>query len=1596
MYRADPPNSPFGYNRVGSGLVHDKPLPISDDIVTPFVPTIVLNGLLDQGDSAEVTEPRIENYAAVALMADISGFTKLTEVLVREALENISKLNMRRNTKLTPVGDSPFAGSAAKEAAEDLTGILNKEVGYIVNTIVQHGGDVMKFAGDAILAIWIAKPIDDDASGEDGKGSPRADSLPGMPNVTIHELGEVAVKACSCALEITRTLEIRPPLREGVRLRLHSGLGAGRCSIMHVGGKGDRWEYIVTGDAIAQVGAAEPMAEAGEVVVSRDVWSAVTAVTMADGQLITSPESDGHMKVTVCVKPASNESGSMGMLPGEMPGVPPPVTPTKRCDRTLRRPIPKEMRDEIHKRVGRYIPRPCRVSLECFSSEREVFMMNEMRRITAIFVNVTGIDFNSPKALAKIQRVVSDTQQALYKYGGSMNKFLCDDKGSTLIAGFGMTSVTHADDPQRAVLAALDILKALELAGVRSFIGITTGNAFCGVVGNQVRREYTVMGEVVNRAARFMMKVGEQGGILCDDDTRSRALNAKNVFFETMEPVMLKGYSEPTPVFRPYKQRGKKNTALSPMSGTGSGGKRRVTSMAEAGGIIGREDEVATIREGFRSVKAGEKSMVVVIGDTGMGKSMLCDDACRTAETMGLKVFRGGGDPMEKGSAFHGWRSVFVPLLLDESGSDQNCPTTASMMKSVLQTGGLRRQRQQVHIKLKTIEAEPHFEPLLNSVLSTLNFGETPSTRKLTPAQRADKTMMYLADVLRRSLQPHSPCVVYLENGEALDYHSWALLKECVNVIDNVMFLVASRPIKGTQNDVVDQVCGLPFCKSVRLGPLGQEQVGRLASMCLGAQSLSVPVYQFLLRKCGGEPLFVEEMAYSLTERNLVVVKDGVCQVAAGVDLNVVDLPGEVQHLIAARIDKLLPKTQLILKVASVMGAMCPVDILGELMPSRSSSSAILNDIQPAVEAKLVQVDISQQDGRMTVVFRQAATTEVVYHMLTKQQKKDFNTKAARYYEDHNADEADKTALHVRLANHWEEAEEYHNALHYYLLAAEQAYNMAIMQGARDFFMKSVDMAELLRERGKRMQRDSTLGGRSNRISVGGRARMLGNIPTSQEIATWKLNAGLASVSIGDTATGKRLLEEGLPDLGFSRPPAVVRRWFVLTDVILFRMRTCCVPRIPFRSSKNDLDEDEFGTMGGMNQMSKMMHDIGSGVPKEDRTRFAVRAYEALFEVYYFNVDIPHAMGTALEGMRLLAQMESGGPPSAQARCFTNLALAMSAFRQKRESSKYGKKALDLAARSKDPESQDVLARALFLIGAQDAAAGQYTLALGRLWESMDVCKELDDMRKWAQSANAAALVEFLRGSLATSTELCRQVYQSGDSRHDSQAMTWGLLGEARNWLELGDVEKCKQLLAERETIVSQNPSVSNVLSDINCHATLALAFVYGEDLDAAKKAFLDAMEGFSQVKTPSFYLLNGFYFLTEAFFGLVCCEDATRQDDLDHYIPQVIELCLLFQRAVPLARPRAQTTRAVLLSWKSKGVRVKQVAKLYTQAIHDTRRLDWDYEGGMIYYLVGKYCLSEPNDNRKECLATAMKTFRLCSSRHRVTLCGEAMASIE
>lgn len=192
---------------------------------------------------------------------------------------------------------------------------------------------------------------------------------------------------------------------------------------------------------------------------------------------------------------------------------------------------------------------------EMISSKREV--VSRRRNVCIMFIDIR--DFSrfsngkSPEEIVKYQNeVFSFMIDSISRNHGIINQFL----GDGLMATFG-APVSYENDCLNAVNAAMEIIKAAEEKSLKGIIphtkvgiGIHTGEAITGNVGTQVRKQYSITGNVVILASRIEQLNKEYGSCLLVSEEVINAVGAKRYCSELIGPVLLKGQDEPVTIYR--------------------------------------------------------------------------------------------------------------------------------------------------------------------------------------------------------------------------------------------------------------------------------------------------------------------------------------------------------------------------------------------------------------------------------------------------------------------------------------------------------------------------------------------------------------------------------------------------------------------------------------------------------------------------------------------------------------------------------------------------------------------------------------------------------------------------------------------------------------------------------------------------------------------------------------------------------------------------------------------------------------------------------------------------------------------------------------
>ena len=112
---------------------------------------------------------------------------------------------------------------------------------------------------------------------------------------------------------------------------------------------------------------------------------------------------------------------------------------------------------------------------------------------------------------------------------------------------FGPPPSAHIDNPERSVRLAFEIHHLLKQSGFENSAGVSSGMAYCGILGNDILRQYTVIGDVVNLSAHITGI--RKNSIFCDKATYIASNKAVNYKGPVMENV--KGRTEPVSLYIP-------------------------------------------------------------------------------------------------------------------------------------------------------------------------------------------------------------------------------------------------------------------------------------------------------------------------------------------------------------------------------------------------------------------------------------------------------------------------------------------------------------------------------------------------------------------------------------------------------------------------------------------------------------------------------------------------------------------------------------------------------------------------------------------------------------------------------------------------------------------------------------------------------------------------------------------------------------------------------------------------------------------------------------------------------------------------------------
>ena len=959
------------------------------------------------------------------LFSDVSGFTALSE-------------------RLAVLGP---------EGAEQLTIIMNRYFSVMLDILGKSGGKLIKFAGDATLVYFPELP-----EGEQANWAVRA--------------GMRMLQAMSQFSEIETGAEV-------VNLKMKVGLATGSFLAASVG-SAKRMEYGIWGETVVETMKAEETASGPGQLVANEA-----TVAILDECFRAAPMAAGFYHVTGDVE----ELGDFEIKAGK---------------RRARGAIP--LSAEQHEIIGQMetVLQQIKAVSPYLASElvertiedaRSRRVESEFRPTTVIFCNFTGIeallaewgDSGTRRVTAILSAYFNEMHDIISNYGGVVTRIDPYSKGTKMLILFG-APIASEDDSQRAVSAALAMNAALRTLNSRLVkkyarhlparvmesgvviahrLGITSGDTYAGQVGTSQRREYTVMGDDVNLAAR-LMGAASMGQILI---SRQVFNEVRDYFIATaVAPVRVKGKSQPIELFQ---VEGPAEDIL-------------VKRVRRRGAMISREKEFLVGMEVLQNIMDGNGTMLAISGAVGIGKSHFADRLICEAMEKGCRVVFNQNRGYDQETPYASWRAVLRslfgitaldhPLIYSQKVIDTlaqiKLEQRAELLGSLM---GVRLERFDDDQEITQMGAGRADDTV--SLLSRFKSGGAKRRssgldiwEQLGPQKASSTGQMWaplsgqLSEVERKeiygallelieTLAAEKPIVLFFEDAHWMDEHSYDLLCYLSENIRRlpVLLLVAHR---GEDE------------RFLRLGKtLVLEGLDLKGTTALVAQVLVSGLAKVIHEQSGGNPLFIDEIT-RLLQRTQNIEIDDLTHILKNSDT--------MQKLVLSSIEILPASQRQVLKAAAIIGNEFRVGEIKALLQETIDPTTISLSLRGLADERFIVLLESGVNARY--IFRQPLVKDILYDNQPFDSRREMHARLADYLD---APASQRRSIHNKLADlagastagnpaqfsaqiahHYAMAQQWGAAAEKYYEAGKSACEMTNFNGAIHYYQNGLEVLD--------------------------------------------------------------------------------------------------------------------------------------------------------------------------------------------------------------------------------------------------------------------------------------------------------------------------------------------------------------------------------------------------------------------------------------------------------------------------------------------------------------------------------------------------------
>ncbi|KAJ3414708.1 hypothetical protein HDV05_006145 [Chytridiales sp. JEL 0842] len=922
--------------------------------------------------------PDVERGYGVTAIFDLCGYSKLT-------------------SELTNIG---------KMASEVITKTVSDYLDEVILVISRFRGDVVKFLGDAILVCF---PKRERESEEE----------------TMHRayLCCLYISTQLCSLTIDLELAMQESNRLGnntsqfisssqqpstqnlseskaVTLPIHVALTASEIFHVIIGDPDVRMDYSINGSSLHQLGDILDATKPGELGLSNEVFEKAVMNVPS-----TNSSNDGFRKQEGAIileekrlKQLYYESESMitQIFAGNDDDQLDDETPiAEEAFSMLELFVNQALLRKL--RYGQEVRKEINSPLSKGSQYSTVAVKSEFRVVSILFVKLL-----SPFSPEKAQVAMSSFVAILKQYEGSFQQFSVDDK-----------PWTHEKDPLNAIKAALDFedfCHQNRSVGNVS-ISVATGELLFSLLGSGERKEASLLGDVVNLAARLISLPVTNAVVKVDKFTYD--VTKQDVTPTSLGLFKVKGKVEPVEVWTVAKK------------------KIVAESSADMFGYISEKEFIKSAVSQWSD--AGVTQKIVFEGPSGVGKSSLLNYLCREVSSLGMSFCLIQGTEIKQYTPYSATQpllsfifQLYIRLASVDSSFLSNAASIAKFAKpssiNIAKRGSVSTFQQYAsnnqsimtlqnptHSRvaesfLSFMGQDPKNTGLLSDLLPILNL--TAQTENSMDAQTRSFLIKKMVVRMVETSISMEKFVIVLDDSQWLDAISLEIIFEIAKACPQIMIVFFTRPISDIQVPIMKNICQLPQVDHIILNGLGPRDIESLLKQKLGVpeiKSISEQICQVVLEKSNKLPLYIDLIAESLKTQlyDIFAIESNGQLIFKGCDgENRIAALSTISSSVLTQFDRLDPAFQSLLLKASILGQYFILEDLCYFLPGKSQS---VEDLQRLIEQHDTYHYLIKQEqdesGEHPWFFRHIQIMQALYNSQSFAERSATHLQAAEYYE---------------------------------------------------------------------------------------------------------------------------------------------------------------------------------------------------------------------------------------------------------------------------------------------------------------------------------------------------------------------------------------------------------------------------------------------------------------------------------------------------------------------------------------------------------------------------------------------------------------------